>query len=187
MQAEPCRGAGQPACAKAVADLADALVQRGTMLAVAESCTGGLLAGMLTAQAGSSAWFAGGVISYSNACKQALLGVRASTLANFGAVSEPTAIEMAEGVLLHIPEATLSLSITGIAGPDGGLPNKPVGTVCFGLGVRRAATRPLVVQAATRQFRYDNGAADGRAAIRYAALRFSLECLSVDAGLPFRF
>ncbi len=107
-----------------------ALLQRGWQLAVAESCTGGWVAKVLTDIAGSSQWFDRGFVSYSNAAKQAMLGVQAVTLEDDGAVSERTVIEMANGVLRH-SDADVSLAISGIAGPGGGVPGKPVGMVCF--------------------------------------------------------
>ncbi len=107
-----------------------ALLQRGRRLAVAESCTGGWVAKALTDIAGSSQWFDRGFVSYSNRAKQAMLDVHASTLENSGAVSEKTVVEMANGALRH-SDADVSLAISGIAGPDGGMPGKPVGTVCF--------------------------------------------------------
>lgn len=112
------------------AELGAALLRRGWMLAVAESCTGGWAAQALTAVAGSSAWFERGFITYSNDAKREMLGVRAETLAAFGAVSEETAAEMALGVLTYA-RAQAAFAITGIAGPSGGTPDKPVGTVCF--------------------------------------------------------
>lgn len=107
-----------------------ALKKRQWRLITAESCTGGGLAYHLTSVPGSSAWFERGLVTYSNASKQALLGVKPLTLEKFGAVSEQTACEMAEGALNQGP-AQLSLAITGIAGPDGGSAEKPVGTVWF--------------------------------------------------------
>ena len=110
--------------------LASALQARGECLAVAESCTGGWLAQVLTAQAGSSAWFDRGFVTYSNAAKQEMLAVPATTLAEHGAVSPATALAMASGVLAH-SAAQWAVAITGIAGPGGGSAEKPVGTVCF--------------------------------------------------------
>src|SRR4051812_23405372 len=101
------------------------------MLVTAESCTGGWIAQAVTAIAGSSAWFERGFVTYSNEAKEELLGVRRATLERFGAVSEETAREMAEGAL-QASRGTVALSVTGVAGPGGGSATKPVGTVCFG-------------------------------------------------------
>jgi nicotinamide-nucleotide amidase len=114
----------------AAAQLGQALKARGFMLAVAESCTGGMVAEAITSIAGSSAWFDRGFVSYSNAAKIDMLDVSSATLEKFGAVSEQTAAEMAIGALKN-SAAQIAGSITGIAGPDGGSPEKPVGTVCF--------------------------------------------------------
>ncbi|MDD5175183.1 MAG: nicotinamide-nucleotide amidohydrolase family protein [Sterolibacterium sp.] len=100
------------------------------MLACAESCTGGWVCEVVTATAGSSDWFERGFVTYSNMAKQEMLGVSAETLANHGAVSEETARAMALGALAN-SAAQVALAITGIAGPGGGSPGKPVGTVCF--------------------------------------------------------
>lgn len=108
-----------------------AALARGVMLATAESCTGGLVAGAITAVAGSSDWFERGFITYSNQAKLEQLGVPAGTLERFGAVSTETALAMARGAL-SASRAQWALAVTGIAGPSGGTPDKPVGTVCFG-------------------------------------------------------
>jgi nicotinamide-nucleotide amidase len=100
-------------------------------LVTAESCTGGWIAKVLTDVAGSSNWYLGGVVAYSNTLKQSILGVRPSTLAAHGAVSEAAAREMAVGALESLG-GQIALAVTGIAGPEGGLPGKPVGTVWFG-------------------------------------------------------
>jgi nicotinamide-nucleotide amidase len=100
------------------------------LLVSAESCTGGWVAQSLTSIAGSSAWFERGFVTYSNAAKRELLGVKAATLRKYGAVSEQTACEMARGALAR-SRGSLGLAVTGIAGPGGGSPDKPVGTVCF--------------------------------------------------------
>jgi nicotinamide-nucleotide amidase len=108
----------------------EALKARGLKLVTAESCTGGWVATALTAVAGSSDWFERGYVTYSNAAKREDLGVAEATLARHGAVSEQTAREMAAGALKK-GSARVALAITGIAGPSGGTPAKPVGTVCF--------------------------------------------------------
>lgn len=112
------------------AELGTALLARGEWLAAAESCTGGWLAQSVTAIAGSSAWFDRGFVTYSNEAKMDMLGVPAKTLERHGAVSEATARAMAQGALAH-SRANWTVAITGIAGPSGGSPEKPVGTVCF--------------------------------------------------------
>lgn len=106
------------------------LLSRGEWLATAESCTGGWVAQSITAIAGSSAWFDRGFVTYSNAAKQEMLGVTEATLERHGAVSEATARAMAQGAIAH-SRADWATAITGIAGPGGGSPEKPVGTVCF--------------------------------------------------------
>ncbi len=111
-----------------IAEMAGRLRGRKWRLAVAESCTGGLLGHWITQVPGSSACFLGGVIAYANALKCDLLGVPEATLVRYGAVSEPTAAAMAQGVR-HLTGAEVGVAITGIAGPGGGTPQKPVGTV----------------------------------------------------------
>jgi nicotinamide-nucleotide amidase len=117
----------------AVLQLAEALRAKGWRIATAESCTGGLIAAACTAVAGSSDWFERGFVSYSNAAKTALLGVDAALIAEHGAVSEPVARAMAEGALRHAP-VDLAVAVTGIAGPGGAVPGKPVGTVWLAWG-----------------------------------------------------
>ncbi|CAB1370947.1 CinA family protein [Denitratisoma oestradiolicum] len=107
-----------------------ALKAGGLTLVTAESCTGGWVAQVITHTAGSSDWFEGGFVTYSNNTKERQLGVRPDTLARAGAVSLETVAEMAQGALAN-SNAMISLAITGIAGPGGGSPDKPVGTVCF--------------------------------------------------------
>jgi nicotinamide-nucleotide amidase len=121
------------------------LKARGRMLATAESCTGGWVAQAVTAIAGSSEWFERGFVTYSDSAKQEMLGVSERTLAAHGAVSEPTAREMAAGALAH-SRAQVAVAITGVAGPSGGTAQKPVGMVCFAWAV--AGT----LQAETRRF-----------------------------------
>jgi nicotinamide-nucleotide amidase len=115
--------------------LGESLLRRGLKVAVAESCTGGWVAKSLTDIPGSSAWFDRGFVTYSNSAKREMLGVSAETLDREGAVSEPTVLAMVAGVLAQ-SEADLALAISGIAGPGGAVPGKPVGTVCFALAVK---------------------------------------------------
>ncbi len=141
--------------------LAACLLERGWLCAVAESCTGGLAGAALTDIPGASRWFAGGVISYTNAVKQHLLGVDAETLRLHGAVSEPVVRQMAAGAC-RATGAQAAVSLSGVAGPDGGTPDKPVGTVWIGVAVNgetrafchrfngdRQAVREQAVTAAT--------------------------------------
>lgn len=107
------------------------------VLVTAESCTGGWVAQVVTSVAGSSDWFDRGLVTYSNAAKEELLGVSATTLERCGAVSEATAREMARGALAR-GRGTVALAITGVAGPGGGSADKPVGTVCFAWADARA-------------------------------------------------
>ena len=143
--------------------LADALRARGWRMAAAESCTGGLIAAACTAVAGSSDWFERGFVTYSNAAKQELLGVPEALIAAHGAVSEEVARSMAQGALRHAP-VDLAVAVTGIAGPGGAVPGKPVGTVWLAwattagahaerlqLDGDRAAVRAATVQAALRR------------------------------------
>jgi nicotinamide-nucleotide amidase len=127
--------------------LADELLARaraaGAVVATAESCTGGLIAGAITDVPGSSDIFDRGFVTYSNAAKTDMLGVSEATLSRFGAVSEDVAREMAEGALAS-SAATLAVSVTGIAGP-GGSEHKPEGRVCFGLAAKGAPTRTETV------------------------------------------
>ena len=116
--------------------------QRGLKIATAESCTGGLVAALLTEIAGSSAVVERGFVTYSNEAKTELIGVPADLIAAQGAVSEPVARAMAEGALRH-SRADVTVSITGIAGPGGATPTKPVGLVHFGLARRGAAVQHL--------------------------------------------
>jgi len=139
------------------------LVARGWLLATAESCTGGWIAQAATAVPGSSHWFDRGFVSYTLAAKQEMLGVQAATLDAHGAVSEPTVREMAAGALAH-SRAQVTVAVSGFAGPCGGAPQQPVGTVCFACAVRGG-----VVQTVTVHFDGD------REAVRRQAVAFALE------------
>ncbi len=145
--------------------LGELLIDRGEWLAAAESCTGGWLAQSVTAIAGSSAWFDRGFVTYSNAAKIEMLGVPETTLARHGAVSEAVARAMAQGALAN-SRADWALAITGIAGPGGGSPQKPVGTVCFAW-----ASKDGGCEALTCQFTGD------RAAVREKSVAFALDGL----------
>ena len=129
--------------ARLVGALAEVLSGRGWMMAAAESCTGGWIAKCCTDRAGSSAWFESGVVSYSNRAKCEWLGVNADALEREGAVSRSVAIQMAEGARRR-SGAQVALAVTGIAGPDGGTLDKPVGTVWFGWAV---GERPVQAEA----------------------------------------
>ncbi len=142
------------------------LKQAGRSVATAESCTGGWLGAVLTSIPGSSLWYERGFVSYSNMAKREMLGVKTETLTRHGAVSEPTARAMAEGALAH-SHADLTVAITGIAGPAGGTPEKPVGTVCFAWAARKQPT-----QTRTQRFAGD------REAVRRQAIKVALEGLS---------
>jgi len=142
---------------------------KGLMLTTAESCTGGWVAQAVTAIAGSSGWFERGLVTYSDAAKQEMLGVSARTLAAHGAVSEETAREMAIGALAH-SRAQVALAITGIAGPAGGSPEKPVGMVCFAW-----ATKSGVASVVAHRFSGDRDSVRRQSAI--AALQGVLELL----------
>ena len=127
------------AMAGLIENLSAKLLQSGLRLATAESCTGGWIAKCCTDRAGSSAWFERGFVTYSNEAKHELLGVDAQVLEFAGAVSEAVAMQMASGAVNH-SNADLSLAVTGIAGPDGGTDDKPVGTVWFGWSVDGSVT-----------------------------------------------
>ncbi len=121
------------------AELGRRLAARGAFAATAESCTGGLVAGAITAIAGSSGWFERGVVTYSNEAKVEMLGVDPAMLAQQGAVSEAAARAMAEGAL-RASDADVAVAITGVAGPAGGSEAKPVGMVCFAWTDRKGPT-----------------------------------------------
>ena len=128
-----------------VAQLGDALRARGWRMATAESCTGGLLAAACTSVGGSSDWFERGVVSYSDAAKTELLGVPAALIERHGAVSREVALSMAEGALQR-SRVALALAVTGIAGPGGATPGKPVGTVWRGVAVQGLPPRAELLQ-----------------------------------------
>jgi nicotinamide-nucleotide amidase len=146
------------------AEIGHWLQARGWFLATAESCTGGGIAETVTRQAGSSAWFDRGFITYSNAAKCDMLGVAQSTLEQYGAVSEAVVEEMVRGALQH-SVADVAVAVSGVAGPSGGSAEKPVGTVCIAWGQRgqpprsarfhfpgdRAAVRQQTIITALRQ------------------------------------
>jgi nicotinamide-nucleotide amidase len=144
--------------------LGRAALSGGIRIATAESCTGGLVSAAITAVAGSSDWFECGFVTYSNAAKIRDLGVAAATLERFGAVSEPTAAEMAAGAR-RTSGADWAVAVTGIAGPSGGSPEKPVGTVCFGW------SGPLATHTLHRALPGD------RAGIRRESVRIALQGL----------
>ena len=141
--------------------LARELKERGLMMATAESCTGGLIAGACTDVSGSSDWFERGFVTYSNAAKTELLGVPGELIAQHGAVSEAVARAMAAGALAHSP-AQLAVAVTGVAGPTGGSADKPVGTVWFGWATPAGTF--------TEHQRFDGD----RAAVRAATVRHAL-------------
>ena len=122
-----------------IGPLADLMLENSFFLATAESCTGGLIAAACTDIAGSSAWFERGFVTYSNAANTELLGVDGALIAQHGAVSEPVARAMAFGAIRH-SHAQVSVAVTGVAGPTGGSPDKPVGTVWFGFMVAGTLT-----------------------------------------------
>jgi nicotinamide-nucleotide amidase len=145
--------------------LAARLLARSRRLVTAESCTGGWIAKACTDLPGSSGWFLGGVVSYSDELKTALLGVRPATLASHGAVSEPVVREMAAGALARLG-GDEAVAVSGIAGPEGGTPEKPVGTVWFAWA--RRTGQGVEVRAAGERFPGD------RDAVRRAAVRRAL-------------
>ena len=156
-----------------VAALADTLRARGVLIATAESCTGGLIAGACTDLAGSSDWFDRGFVTYSNAAKTDLLGVDAALIDTQGAVSEPVARAMAAGALARSP-AALTVAVTGVAGPGGGSVAKPVGTVWLAWAWRDAAGKGQV-DALLQRFDGD------RAAVRQATVIAALQGLLARA------
>lgn len=128
------------------ARVADRLSRSGLRLATAESCTGGWVAKVCTDLPGSSRWFVGGTVAYANEVKRSVLGVDSDLLECHGAVSEPVVRAMAAGVLARFG-ADVGVAVSGVAGPDGGSPGKPVGTVWLAWAQRLAADEPVVVTA----------------------------------------
>lgn len=157
----------QASLEKLASEVGSLLLANGQRLATAESCTGGWAAQCLTSIAGSSEWFDRGFITYSNQAKQEMLGVESDTLEQHGAVSEAVATAMAVGAL-HNSHADWVLSITGIAGPGGGSPEKPIGTVCFGWAGPDG-------QLSSRTWRFDGSREDIRAQSVACALNGILE------------
>jgi nicotinamide-nucleotide amidase len=152
--------------------LGEALGRCRLCCAVAESCTGGLAGAVLTHVPGSSRWFKGGIIAYDNAVKSALLGVPGAVLARYGAVSHPVVRQMALGACAAI-NVPLAVALSGVAGPDGGSADKPVGVVYLGLALHGAAW--------SRRYLF----AGDRAAVRQAATRAALARLREAASLAF--
>ncbi len=144
------------------------LGQLGATVTTAESCTGGWIAKVITDVAGSSAWFERGFVTYSNEAKHQLIGVNESTLEAYGAVSKGVVLEMAQGALAAA-KADYAVSVSGIAGPDGGTPEKPVGTVWFGFADKHGRTLAKVQ-------RFDGD----RDAVRRQATEFALQSLWDD-------
>ncbi len=149
------------------AQLAQALIRKRWALATAESCTGGMIAAACTDLSGSSVWFERGFVTYSNAAKTECLGVPAQLIAQHGAVSEAVVRAMAQGAVTH-SHADVSIAVTGVAGPNGGSADKPVGTVWFGWSVGGQ------VASEVRQFAGD------RAAVRAATVEHALRLLLRD-------
>lgn len=146
---------------------------RGWMIATAESCTGGLIAGALTEIAGSSAVVDRGFVTYTNQAKMDLIGVSSYTLRNFGAVSKEAALQMAHGALMR-STAQVAVAVTGIAGPGGGTDEKPVGLVHLALKTRSGGTDH-------REMRYGD---IGRDQVRLATVKTALEMLLTAVQLP---
>lgn len=157
------------AIVRAAERLGHALAAQHLVFATAESCTAGGVAYAVTQVSGSSRWFDRGYVTYSNESKTQMLGVSVAYLRDFGAVSEPVARAMALGALSP-GSAQAALAVTGIAGPDGGSADKPVGTVCFAWALRRAAVPPWV-RTETRHFAGD------RASVRTQSILHALETM----------
>lgn len=150
--------------------IGESLREKGLKLALAESCTGGLASSMITDVAGSSEYFLGSVVAYDNEVKQAELGVRATTLRKYGAVSKETALEMARGVKKKL-RSDISAAVTGIAGPGGGTKEKPVGLVFIAVSKGRTTT--------VQRFVFKGG----RKSIKKQSAETALSMLSEALGL----
>ena len=155
---------------KQIEQLANQLMVNHLMVAVAESCTGGMLAQQLTAITGSSKWFECGFVTYSNVSKIRMLGVEANVLSEYGAVSAQVAEQMAVGVIAN-SDASISASITGIAGPSGGTDEKPIGTVFIGTARKHQKAKSVL-----HHFHGDRGSIREQAT--QAAIGQLLECLN---------
>lgn len=147
-----------------VEQLADSLICMKKTLTVAESCTGGWIAKVLTDMSGSSTWFERGFVTYSNSAKQEMLGVSETTLETYGAVSQETVVEMATGALKN-SRADFSVSVSGIAGPSGGSADKPVGLVWFAWSKKSAANRDAVLLSEQQIFSGDRNAVREQAVV----------------------
>ncbi len=150
------------------------LTEQGLTLALAESCTGGLISHRVTMTPGSSDYFLGGVVSYANSVKERILGVDAEVLVSKGAVSAPTAAQMAVGVRERFG-ADIAVSVTGIAGPDGGTPEKPVGLVFMGFANARGEVN-------VRQFNFKGNRLEIKEQTCRAALEWLWEYLDKEAN-----
>jgi PncC family amidohydrolase len=178
-----------------VTDLIAVLKKRRETVSFAESCTGGLVSSLVARVSGASAVFVGSVVAYANEVKESLLGVPKELIRQHGAVSEPVARAMAKGVCRQL-QSTWAVSITGIAGPGGGTPEKPVGTVCFGLvgpnldlpnfdlasdGDVEQETGPSEVHAETCRFKGDRTQIQTQSAIHALSLLLA-ELKAIDSG-----
>ncbi len=146
-------------------NLQESMVKNGKTLAVAESCTGGFLAHLITKHPGASQYFLGSFITYCNELKKSILFVKENTLQEFGAVSEPVVLQMLEGIF-QITKADFGIAVSGIAGPDGGSEEKPVGTIWIALGEREKTPKTVHLQLQ-----------GDRSSIIYEAASFSLNAL----------
>jgi nicotinamide-nucleotide amidase len=158
-----------------IEELAEVLLQHGWMLATAESCTGGMIAASCTDLSGSSNWFERGFVTYSNEAKQEMLGVKSVLIAEHGAVSEGVAKAMALGAMRH-SRAQVTVAVTGVAGPTGGSPDKPVGTVWFAWATPSDAGPTLGAETAWVKTEVMHFSGD-RAAVREATTQHALQTL----------